>query len=153
MTVLGRNVDDRTLLKMGHAAARRSGSDKRAFAKRRLLPFYQQVKSDDRARWESWGVTPELEKQLLSVLRMKPRRSASGVATITVITKPWPFYQQVKSDDRARWESWGVTPELEKQLLSVLRMKPRRSASGVATITVITKPWPCGGDCLFCPCA
>ena len=30
-------------------------------------------------------------------------------------------------------------------------MKPRRSASGVATITVITKPWPCGGDCLFCP--
>lgn len=86
----GRNVDDRTLLKMGHAAARRSGSDKRAFAKRRLLPFYQQVKSDDRARWESWGVTPELEKQLLSVLRMKPRRSASGVATITVITKPWP---------------------------------------------------------------
>lgn len=86
----GRNVDDRTLLKMGHAAARRSGSDKRAFAKRRLLPFYQQVKSDDRARWGSWGVTPELEKQLLSVLRMKPRRSASGVATITVITKPWP---------------------------------------------------------------
>lgn len=86
----GRNVDDRTLLKMGHAAARRSGSDKRAFAKRRLLPFYQQVKSDDRSRWESWGVTPELEKQLLSVLRMKPRRSASGVATITVITKPWP---------------------------------------------------------------
>lgn len=86
----GRNVDDRTLLKMGHAAARRSGSDKRAFAKRRLLPFYQQVKSDDRARWESWGVTPGLEKQLLSVLRMKPRRSASGVATITVITKPWP---------------------------------------------------------------
>ena len=74
----GRNVDDRTLLKMGHAAARRSGSDKRAFAKRRLLPFYQQVKSDDRARWESWGVTPELEKQLLSVLRMKPRRSASA---------------------------------------------------------------------------
>lgn len=86
----GRNVDDRTLLKMGHAAARRSGSDKRAFAKRRLLPFYQQVKSDDRARWELWDVTPELEKQLLSVLRMKPRRSASGVATITVITKPWP---------------------------------------------------------------
>ena len=31
-------------------------------------------------------------------------------------------------------------------------MKPRRSAFGVATITVITKPWPCGGDCLlFCP--
>lgn len=86
----GRCVDDRTLLKLGHAAARRSGEDKRVFAKRRLLPFYQQVKAGDRARWESWNVTAELEDRLLSVLRMKPRRSASGVATITVITKPWP---------------------------------------------------------------
>ena len=33
----------------------------------------------------------------------------------------------------------------------MLRMKPRRSASGVATITVITKPWPCSGSCIFCP--
>ena len=30
-------------------------------------------------------------------------------------------------------------------------MKPRRSASGVATITVITKPWKCGGACIYCP--
>ena len=30
-------------------------------------------------------------------------------------------------------------------------MKPRRTASGVATITVITKPWFCGNDCLYCP--
>lgn len=95
----GRDVDDRALLKLSHAAARRHGADKRMFAKRRLLPFYQQVKQND----------PE------------------------------------------RWASWGVTPDLEERLLASLRMKPRRSASGVATITVITKPWPCGGDCLFCP--
>ncbi|MEE0475880.1 MAG: radical SAM protein [Collinsella stercoris] len=86
----GREVDDRTLLKLSHAAARREQADKRAFAKRRLLPFYQSVKREDPARWESWRVTPELEERLLKVLRMKPRRSASGVATITVITKPWP---------------------------------------------------------------
>ena len=30
-------------------------------------------------------------------------------------------------------------------------MKPRRTASGVATITVITKPHPCSSDCLYCP--
>lgn len=86
----GREVDDRTLLKLSHAAARREQVDKRAFAKRRLLPFYQNVKREDPARWESWRVTPELEGRLIKVLRMKPRRSASGVATITVITKPWP---------------------------------------------------------------
>ena len=44
-----------------------------------------------------------------------------------------------------------IDSDLERQLLQVLRMKPRRTASGVATITVITKPWPCSGDCLFCP--
>ena len=86
----GEAVDDDALVKLVHAQAKRTGGDKRAFAKRRLLPFYQRVKREEPERWEAWGVTPELEEGLLRVLRMKPRRSASGVATITVITKPWP---------------------------------------------------------------
>ena len=86
----GRAVDDRTLLKLIHAEAARSGADKRTLAKRRLLPFYQRVRREEPERWQSWDVTPDLERRLLDVLRMKPRRSASGVATITVITKPWP---------------------------------------------------------------
>lgn len=87
---VGREVDDRSLVKIINAQARRDAADKRAYAKRRLLPFYQHVKRDEPQRWASWGVTPELEEKLLAVLRMKPRRTASGVATITVITKPWP---------------------------------------------------------------
>ena len=86
----GETVDDRALVKLVHAAAKRFGGDKRAFAKRRLLPFYQRVRREEPERWASWDVTPELEAALVNVLRMKPRRSASGVATITVITKPWP---------------------------------------------------------------
>ena len=86
----GEHVDDRVLVCLIHAEARREGADKRSLAKRRLLPFYQRVKREEPARWQSWGVTPELERELLQVLRMKPRRTASGVATITVITKPWP---------------------------------------------------------------
>ena len=86
----GETVDDRALVKLVHAAAKRFGGDKRAFAKRRLLPFYQRVRREEPERWASWGVTSELEAALVNVLRMKPRRSASGVATITVITKPWP---------------------------------------------------------------
>ena len=35
--------------------------------------------------------------------------------------------------------------------MHLLQVKPRRSASGVATITVITKPWKCGGACIYCP--
>ena len=86
----GRAVDDRRLLRLIHAQAKLDGSDKRAYAKRRLLPHYQSVKRDDPRRWASWGIDGALEEKLLDVLRMKPRRSASGVATITVITKPWP---------------------------------------------------------------
>ena len=86
----GETVDDAALVKLVHAQAKRTGGDKRAFAKRRLLPFYQRVKREEPERWRSWDVTPELERALLRVIRMKPRRSASGVATITVITKPWP---------------------------------------------------------------
>ena len=62
-----------------------------------------------------------------------------------------PFYLHTKQEDPARWASWQITPDLERELLRVIRIKPRRTASGVATITVITKPWPCSGDCVFCP--
>ena len=86
----GKEVDENTLVKLMHAAARRTGKDKGAFAKRHLLPYYHRVKNEDPELWQSWHITPELERNLLAVLRMKPRRSASGVATITVITKPWP---------------------------------------------------------------
>ena len=85
----GETVDDKMLVKLIHAEARREGADKRDLAKRRLLPFYQRVKREEPARWTAWNVDAELERQLLQVLRMKPRRTASGVATITVITKPW----------------------------------------------------------------
>ncbi len=36
-------------------------------------------------------------------------------------------------------------------LLSRIRMKPMRTLSGVTTVTVLTKPYPCPGKCIFCP--
>ena len=42
---------------------------------------------------------------------------------------------------------WGETPEL----VARVRMKPIRTASGVAPVTVLTKPYPCPGKCIFCP--
>ena len=72
----GEQVDDRVLVKLIHAAAKHAGGDKRAFAKRRLLPFYQRIKTEEPERWASWRVTPDLEEQLLRVLRMKPRLDA-----------------------------------------------------------------------------
>ena len=36
-------------------------------------------------------------------------------------------------------------------LLARIRMKPMRTLSGVTTVTVLTGPWPCPGQCIFCP--
>jgi len=36
-------------------------------------------------------------------------------------------------------------------LLASLRMKPVRTLSGVATVSVLTRPYPCPGECIFCP--
>lgn len=39
----------------------------------------------------------------------------------------------------------------DPRLLERLRMKPVRTLSGVTTVTVLTKPYPCPGKCIFCP--
>ncbi len=62
-----------------------------------------------------------------------------------------PFYQDVKMHRPEVWRSWGVTDDLEARLVRTLQVKPRRTASGVATVTVLTKPWPCSSACLYCP--
>ncbi len=39
----------------------------------------------------------------------------------------------------------------DQALFEALRMKPMRTLSGVTTVTVLTKPYPCPGQCIFCP--
>jgi elongator complex protein 3 len=51
------------------------------------------------------------------------------------------YHQQVTQNER---------PE-DPALLARIRMKPIRTLSGVATVTVLTAPNPCPGECIFCP--
>lgn len=37
------------------------------------------------------------------------------------------------------------------EILGRIRMKPVRTLSGVTTVTVLTKHYPCPGKCIFCP--
>ena len=62
-----------------------------------------------------------------------------------------PLYQDIKAHQPQTWASWDISPELEARLVRTLKVKPRRTASGVATVTVLTKPWPCSSACLYCP--
>ena len=63
-----------------------------------------------------------------------------------------PYFLQIKQKNNELWQSWNVTPELEERFIRSVRMKPRRTASGVATITVITRPHTCSSNCIYCPC-
>lgn len=44
----------------------------------------------------------------------------------------------------------GLKP-LDEKLIALIRMKPVRTLSGVTPITILTKPFPCPGKCIFCP--
>ncbi len=46
--------------------------------------------------------------------------------------------------ERGEWEA-------DAAFLSSIRLKPVRTLSGVTTVTVLTKPYPCPGKCIFCP--
>src|SRR5690606_11530891 len=51
---------------------------------------------------------------------------------------------------RAFTDSGELAP-FDATVLERLRMKPIRTSSGVTPLTVLTKPFPCPGECIFCP--
>ncbi len=51
------------------------------------------------------------------------------------------YRQLIKSGE------WTFDPAILRRI----RMKPARTLSGVTTVSVMTKPHPCPGECIFCP--
>ncbi|MEO8581738.1 MAG: tRNA uridine(34) 5-carboxymethylaminomethyl modification radical SAM/GNAT enzyme Elp3 [Patescibacteria group bacterium] len=45
----------------------------------------------------------------------------------------------------------GILRVQSHEFLQKLQTKPVRTASGVTPVTVLTKPFPCPGKCIFCP--
>lgn len=44
----------------------------------------------------------------------------------------------------------GIIPKNDV-LLNLIRMKSTRSLSGIVVVSVLTKPYPCPGQCIYCP--
>lgn len=55
-------------------------------------------------------------------------------------------YKKFKSQNQI-----SLTPPQEAQFLNLIKSKGIRTQSGVTTVTVLTKPFPCPGTCIFCP--
>ena len=78
-------------------------------------------------------------QELRAALRAHPLPDGAGfLAKHTLVAA---YRQLVESGE------WQEDPAL----LAKIRMKPTRTLSGVTTITVLTKPNPCPGECIFCP--
>ena len=62
-----------------------------------------------------------------------------------------PYYLAVRANEPEHWAAWNVDEATDRAVVRLLQAKPRRTASGVATITVLTKPWRCSSQCVYCP--
>lgn len=90
------------------------------------------------------------QKELDRIIRTGSKRLHDGRRRIAK-KHVLPRYLHVRNEGGDLWRSWDVDDELHERFVKTLQMKPRRTASGVATITVITKPWPCSNSCVYCP--
>ncbi len=81
----------------------------------------------------------EAGKEVFKAIRSYPLPDGAGfLSKHTLITA---YRNQVASGIR----------EADRSLLARIRLKPMRTLSGVTTVTVLTKPHPCPGECIFCP--
>lgn len=92
------------------------------------------------ALFDAVRAADELTPDKLNALRLKYTRDAQGRSLPQ--TQVVAAYRELVAQ--------GVLP-FERELFERLRMKPTRTISGVAPVAVLTGPYPCPADCLFCP--
>ncbi len=93
---------------------------------------------------------------LLKVILESPKRLTSREHQQLMRRYPKPagegFYSLANLLDAWRaFAGQGDIPAYDESLLYKLRRKPVRTLSGVTPVTVLTKPFPCPGTCVFCP--
>ena len=76
-------------------------------------------------------------RTLTKVLHRFPKTPGRSFSKAELITGVRRFA------DRYGWDA--------REIAAKLRMKPVRTSSGVAPVTVLTQPFPCPGRCIFCP--
>ena len=82
-------------------------------------------------------LSPREHQQLM---RRHPRPAGAGFYSLANLVDAWRVFA-----------GQAGLPEYDEALLYKLRRKPVRTMSGVTPLTVLTKPFPCPGTCIFCP--
>jgi len=95
-------------------------------------------------------------EDLLGIIQeVRARESCSPVDVNRILRRHWgegtpPHSRVALVASYRELCARGVLP-FEREMLRRLQRKPVRTLSGVAPVTVLTKPFPCPGECLFCP--
>jgi len=95
------------------------------------------------------------EAQLRAVLRAVAETPAPNAKTLDRIMRQHPKVGGAvfsKHELIRGVRHFGASLGLDAEaLIEKLRMKPMRTQSGVAPVTVLSKPFACPGQCIFCP--
>ena len=95
-----------------------------------LLPIIEEIRGLD-----------ALDAGTLHRLVRKYPKEGRGAFSKSEIIRGYRFFKA----------SEGWDDDDESAFVERVRMKPIRTQSGVAPVTVLTKPYPCPGKCIFCP--
>lgn len=103
-------------------------------------------------------LSEELRQQLLTLLQQTlAKKSSQGGQTYLRdgLRQLSSTYGHIPQDIMVKLyrEVAGINgfPSLSTQTLEKIRLKPMRSQSGIQSVAVLTKPFPCPGLCIFCP--
>lgn len=77
-------------------------------------------------------------KKFHKILRNHPRDGA-GIFSRNNLVEGYRYLSEVAGT------------EVDQKVLDRIKMRPTRTISGVTPVTVLTKPFPCPGKCIFCP--
>jgi len=112
------------------------------------------MQTDRQELWRSTHLLGEDEqkKDLARRVLDEVRRGRDVTKTLRSYPLPGGGYLN-KSMLVTMYNEMVAAGEIHKDahLLERIRMKPMRTLSGVTTVTVLTKPYPCPGKCIFCP--
>ncbi len=110
------------------------------------------MQTDRHELWRSTHLLSEDKKELARLVLDEIRRGRDVTKTLRSHPLSGGGYLN-KSMLVAIYNEMVAMGEMDEdaRLLERIRMKPMRTLSGVTTVTVLTKPYPCPGKCIFCP--
>jgi len=108
--------------------------------------------------WRDYAFSPEEhERDLLAILEEVEALAEVGRSSVDRILRRHPkngssIFSRSELIAGYRYLSERYAwPSERDRVIETLRMKPVRSLSGVTPVTILTKPFPCPGKCIFCP--